>query len=163
QGTPGGSVLGRGGTTTTTGSQGQGAGGTTTGAGGAGTGTSGVVTSTLGVGSPIPAFDPIISGTPQMDRNDTPSCSSFAGVPDIAFRLQVITSVDQIETIYWDLVSAYQNVKVQQDSLTLAQKVFEDNKKQVQIGTLAPIEVVRAQSVVATNQQNLIVAQTNLQ
>src|SRR5581483_3848430 len=84
-------------------------------------------------------------------------------ISDIAFRLQVITTVDQIETIYWDLVSAYENVKVQQESLALAQKVLEDNKKQVQIGTLAPIEVVRAQSQVATNQQNLISAQTNLQ
>ena len=43
------------------------------------------------------------------------------------------------------------------------QKTLGDNKKQVQIGTLAPIEVVRAQSVVATDQQSLIVAQTNLQ
>ena len=84
-------------------------------------------------------------------------------ISDVAFRLQVITSVNQIENIYWDLVSAYENVRVQQDSLALAQKTLEDNKKQVQIGTLAPIEVVRAQSVVATNQQSLIVAQTNLQ
>ena len=84
-------------------------------------------------------------------------------ISDVAFRLQVITSLDQIENIYWDLVNAYENVKVQQDALALAQKTLEDNKKQVQIGTLAPIEVVRAQSVVATDQQNLIVAQTNLQ
>lgn len=84
-------------------------------------------------------------------------------ISDVAFRLQVITSVNQMENIYWDLVSAYENVKVQQDSLALAQKTLDDNRKQVQIGTLAPIEVVRAQSVVATNQQSLIVAQTNLQ
>ena len=84
-------------------------------------------------------------------------------ISDVAFRLQVITSVDQIQNIYWDLTNAYENVKVQRDSLALAQKTLEDNKKQVQIGTLAPIEVVRAESVVATNQQALIVAQTNLQ
>ena len=84
-------------------------------------------------------------------------------ISDVAFRLQVITSVDQIENIYWDLTNAYENVKVQQGSLALAQKTLEDNKKQVQIGTLAPIEVVRAESVVATGQQALIVAQTNLQ
>jgi len=84
-------------------------------------------------------------------------------ISDVAFRLQVITTVNQIQNIYWDLVNAYENVKVQQDSLTLAQKTLSDNKKQVEIGTLAPIEVVRAQSVVATNQQSLIVAQTTLQ
>lgn len=84
-------------------------------------------------------------------------------ISDVAFRLQVITTVNQIQNIYWDLVNAYENVKVQQESLALAQKTLSDNKKQVEIGTLAPIEVVRAQSVVATNQQTLIVAQTNLQ
>jgi outer membrane protein len=84
-------------------------------------------------------------------------------ISDVAFRLQVITTVNQIQNIYWDLVNAYEVVKVQQESLALAQKTLSDNKKQVEIGTLAPIEVVRAQSVVATNQQSLIVAQTNLQ
>ncbi len=84
-------------------------------------------------------------------------------ISDVAFRLQVITTVNQIQNIYWDLVNAYENVKVQQDSLALAEKTLSDNKKQVEIGTLAPIEVVRAQSVVATNQQSLILAQTTLQ
>ena len=84
-------------------------------------------------------------------------------ISDIAFRLQVITTVDQIENIYWDLVFAYENVRVQNESLTFAQKTLSDTQKQVQIGTLAPIEVVRAQSTVATDQQALTVAQTNLQ
>jgi outer membrane protein TolC len=75
----------------------------------------------------------------------------------------VITTVNQIQNIYWDLVNAYENVKVQQESLQLADKTLGDNKKQVEIGTLAPIEVVRAQSVVATDQQALIVAKTNLE
>ncbi len=75
----------------------------------------------------------------------------------------MITTANQIQNIYWDLVNAYENVKVQQESLALAQKTLSDNKKQVEIGTLAPIEIVRAQSVVSTDQQTLIVAQTNLQ
>jgi outer membrane protein TolC len=58
---------------------------------------------------------------------------------------------------------AYENVRVQNESLTFAQKTLSDTQKQVQIGTLAPIEVVRAQSTVATDQQALTVAQTNLQ
>jgi len=84
-------------------------------------------------------------------------------ISDVAFRLQTITTVDQIENIYWDLVFAYENVRVQTESLAFAQKTLSDNKKQVEIGTLAPIEVVRAQSTVATDQQQLTVAQTNLQ
>ncbi len=84
-------------------------------------------------------------------------------ITDVAFRLQVITTVDQIENMYWDLVFAYENVRVQKESLAFAQKTLSDNQKQVQIGSLAPIEVVRAQSTVAADQQALTVAATNLQ
>jgi len=84
-------------------------------------------------------------------------------ISDQAFRLQTITTVDQIENMYWDLVYAYENVKVQQENLAFAQKTLSDTKKQVEIGTLAPIEVVRAQSTVASDQQTLTLALTNLQ
>lgn len=84
-------------------------------------------------------------------------------ISDVAFRLQTITTVDQIENMYWDLVYAYENVRVQQESLAFAQKTLSDTQKQVQIGSLAPIEVVRAQSTVASDQQMLITAQNNLQ
>src|SRR3984957_16584790 len=82
---------------------------------------------------------------------------------DVAFRLQIIDSVDQIELIYWDLVYAYENARVQNESLTFAQKPLSDTKKQVEIGSLAPIETVRAQSTVAQDQQLVTTAQTNLQ
>ena len=57
---------------------------------------------------------------------------------DVAFRLQVITTVDQIENIYWDLVYAYENVRVQKEALAFAQKTLGDNKKQVEIGNSRP-------------------------
>jgi len=82
---------------------------------------------------------------------------------DVAFRLQIIDSVDQIENIYWDLVYAYENARVQKENLAFAQKTLSDTKKQVEIGSLAPIEVVRAQSTVAQDQQQVTLAQTNLQ
>src|ERR1700734_476406 len=82
---------------------------------------------------------------------------------DVAFRLQIIDSVDQIENIYWDLVYAYENARVQNESLSFAQKTLSDTKKQVEIGSLAPIETVRAQSTVAQDQQLVTLAQTNLQ
>ncbi len=84
-------------------------------------------------------------------------------ISDVAFRNQAINTVSQIQNIYWDLVSAYENVKVQESSLALAKKTLADNQKQVEIGTLAPIEIVRASSGVAAANQTLIVAQTNLQ
>jgi outer membrane protein TolC len=84
-------------------------------------------------------------------------------ISDEAFRNQVIATVSQIQNIYWDLVNAYEDVKVRERSLGLAERTLSDNKKQVDIGTLAPIEIVRAESEVATRNQELIVARTNLQ
>ena len=237
QNTPGGGVGGLGGTV------GSGTGGTTVAAGGAGTGTNGLVSSTLGIGSPITSFDPALTSTLQLDKNNTESTSPFSPVPvlaqntytadfaytqgfesgtgvslgfnnthlttnsttslltpqlgsnfqfrltqnllqgfgvlpntrfiriaknnqeisDVAFRLQVITTVDQIENMYWDLVFAYENVRVQQEALTYEQKALDDSKRQAQVGTVPPIQVVSAQSTVSTGEQNLIVAQNNLQ
>ncbi len=82
---------------------------------------------------------------------------------DVAFRLQVTTTVDQIENIYWDLVYAYENQRVKEESLAFSQKTLSDTRKQVEIGSLAPIEAVRAQSTVASDQQALTVARTNLE
>ncbi len=84
-------------------------------------------------------------------------------IAEEAFRLQVISTVSQIENIYWDLVNAFEAFRVNERSLALAQKTLSDNQKQVEIGTLAPLDVVRAQSSVASAEQALIVSRTNLQ
>lgn len=237
QNTPGGGVGGLGGTV------GSGTGGTTVAPSGLGTGTNGLVSSTLGIGSPIVSFDPVITGSLQLDKDNAESTSLFSPVPtvaqntytanlgytqgfqwgtaltagfdnshvtsnlvtteltplvstnfqfrltqnllqgfgtlpnlrfvriaknnreisDVAFRLQIITTVDQIEDMYWDLVYAYENVRVQQEALAYAQKALDDTKRQARVGTAPPIQVVSAQSTLATDQQNLILAQNNLQ
>jgi outer membrane protein len=84
-------------------------------------------------------------------------------IMDAAYQNQIMTTVSQIENIYWDLVNAYENVKVQERALELADKTLSDTQKQVEIGTLAPITVVQSQSSVATAKQNLIISQTSLQ
>ena len=84
-------------------------------------------------------------------------------IAEEGFRQQVISTVSQIENIYWDLVNAYESYKVNERSLALAQKTLSDNQKQVEIGTLAPLDVVRAQSSVASAEQALIASKTNLQ
>jgi outer membrane protein len=83
-------------------------------------------------------------------------------VNDLLFKQQVITTVSQVVAAYWDLVSFIENVKVKQQALSLAQKLYDDNKKQVEIGTLAPIEIVRAEAEVASRQQDLVNAQTQV-
>jgi len=82
---------------------------------------------------------------------------------DSGFRQQVITTIAQILNYYWDFLTFKERVRVAQQALAYADKLLADNKRQVEIGTLAPIEVVRAESEVAARQQDLIVAQTNLQ
>lgn len=86
-----------------------------------------------------------------------------ARIADSVFRQGVIQAITQILNLYYDLVYFHDNVGVAERSLALADKTLSDNKRQVEIGTLAPIEVVRAESEVAARQQDLIVAQTNLQ
>jgi outer membrane protein len=82
-------------------------------------------------------------------------------IADYQFSQQAITSVVQVANQYWELVFARADVLVQQRAVEVAEKLYSDNKRQVEIGTLAPIEVVRAEAEVARNRQNLIVSQTN--
>jgi outer membrane protein len=81
-------------------------------------------------------------------------------IADLAFAQQAITTVTNTITAYWELVYARQNVQVQQQAVTVSQKLYNDNKKQLEIGTMAPLDVTRAESELATDSQNLIVAQT---
>lgn len=84
-------------------------------------------------------------------------------IADEAFRQQVIFTVTQIETLYWNLVTAYEDEKAKERALTSAQQLESNNRKQVQAGTIAQIEIVNAQAQEAATQQALITSQTNLQ
>ncbi len=84
-------------------------------------------------------------------------------VSDIAFRQQVMATVSQVEDIYWDYVSAFDAAAVAQDTVKLDQRVLTEDKRQIEIGTLAPITATQESSVLATDQQALIQAQTNLE
>lgn len=81
-------------------------------------------------------------------------------IADYAFQQQVITTVTAVKTQYYELVFAQEDVEVKRKSVELAEKLYNDNKKQVEIGTLAPIEVTRAEAQLATSRADLITAQT---
>jgi outer membrane protein TolC len=83
-------------------------------------------------------------------------------VSDLTFKAQVITTVAAITDLYWDLLSYNENVRVQRDALTASERLLADDQRQVDVGTLAPIEVTRAQAEIAAGQQALTVAQTQL-
>ncbi len=81
-------------------------------------------------------------------------------VSDLTFKLQVETTVAAVMELYWDLVSFNQAVQVGRDALGASQQLRENNRKQVEVGTLAQIEVVRAEAEIASREQTLVVSQT---
>jgi len=81
-------------------------------------------------------------------------------VADSVFRQQVITTIAQVLNAYYTLLADRDQVRVAQSAVNYSQKLVEDDKKQVQIGTMAPLDVVQAESELASDQQQLIVAQT---
>jgi outer membrane protein TolC len=84
-------------------------------------------------------------------------------ISDIAFKDQVIATVTQIENIYWDLVSAYEQTRVNEQSFSFAQQTLENAKKQLQLESVPTMEVLRAEAEVSKRDQELTVARTNLQ
>ncbi len=79
---------------------------------------------------------------------------------DYVFQQQLINTVANVVQLYWNLVSSNQQVEVQKRAVDVSQKLYDDNQKQVDIGTLAPIEIVRAEAQLATSQQALVAAQS---
>jgi outer membrane protein len=79
---------------------------------------------------------------------------------DQYFAQQVITTITAVATAYWEYVFARENVKVEEAALGTSTKLYNDNKRQLEIGTMAPLDVLTAESEVATDRQNLILAQT---
>jgi outer membrane protein TolC len=84
-------------------------------------------------------------------------------ITDSAFRQQLLYTVNQVENIYWGLVSAYEDEQAKERALAQSTQLTEDNRKQLKIGTLAPLDVVNSDASVAADQQALIAAQTNLE
>jgi outer membrane protein TolC len=77
---------------------------------------------------------------------------------EIQFEENVINLVVQAQKTYWDLVFAAEDIKVKQRSVDLAQKTLSDNQIQVNVGTMAPIDLIQAQSEVASRKEALVVS-----
>jgi outer membrane protein TolC len=83
-------------------------------------------------------------------------------ISDSVFREQLIGTASDVIRLYWDLVSLSEDVKVKQTAVSLAQKLYEDNKAQVETGTLPPLELKRAQVEVSRTQEDLTNARSLL-
>jgi outer membrane protein len=83
-------------------------------------------------------------------------------VTDLQLKLQVITTVSAVLNLYWDLVSFNEDLHIKEKAVEAAQKLYEDNQKEVALGTLPGIEVTRAAAEVASSKESLLIAQTNV-
>ncbi len=84
-------------------------------------------------------------------------------ISDIAFKDQVTATITQIKNIYWDLVNAYEQARVNEQSLAFAQQSLDNARKQLQLDSVPAMDVMRAEAEVSKRDQDLTVARTSLQ
>ncbi len=82
---------------------------------------------------------------------------------DIDLRATIVQTVRQVKNAYWDLLYQIDNLKAARESLGLAQQSLKDNTRRVEIGTMAPIDIVDAKVEVARNEEAVIVAQAQIE
>jgi outer membrane protein len=92
-------------------------------------------------------------------RQQVANSRKFRDLSDIQLDSVIVQTTRAVRNAYWDLSTAINNLKAQQESLALAQQSLSDNRKRVEIGTLAPIDIVQAQAEVASNEERVIVAE----
>jgi outer membrane protein TolC len=92
-------------------------------------------------------------------RQQVQTSKKTRDLSDIQLQAVITQTMRNVRNAYWDLVYAINNLKAQQQSLALSQQFLKDNQKRVEIGTLAPIDIVQAQAEVASNESGVIVAE----
>ena len=83
-------------------------------------------------------------------------------ITDAGFRQQIMYTVNQVESIYWGLVDDYEDVQAKQRALDQSTQLLSDDRRQLQVGTMAPLDVVNAESQVAADKQALISSENKL-
>ena len=84
-------------------------------------------------------------------------------ISDIGFKDQVMATVTQVENIYWDLVGAYEQAQVNEQSVTFAQQSLDNARKQLQLQSIPAMDVMKSEAEVSKRAQDLTVARTSLQ
>jgi len=83
-------------------------------------------------------------------------------VTALQLQLQVVTTVSAVLNLYWDLVSFNEDLHIKEKAVDSAQRLYDDNKQQVALGTLPGIEVTRAAAELSSTKESLLIAQTNV-
>ncbi len=127
--------------------------------------------------SPTPLLNPAITGyldlqvsqnllqglSASVNNRDIRVAKNNVKVSNLQVKRQVVTTVSAVLNLYWDLVSFDEDVRIKEQALATAEKLLEDNRKQVEIGTLSPIEVTRAAAEASASKEDLLISQTNVQ
>jgi outer membrane protein TolC len=130
---------------------------------------------TLGVtqNSPYNLFTPYSQSTLQLTVNQNllqgfrPSVNNRAirvaknqrHISDLTFKNQVMTSVANVASLYWDLVTFNEDLKVKQHTFELNKKLYEDNQRRAELGAIAPIDIIQAEAEMKSSQQDVVTAE----
>ena len=95
----------------------------------------------------------------KISRRDIIIAQNNKGISENQFKQVLLDTIYNVEEAYWNLVYSIENLKVKRRSLELAQDLLSKNKREVEVGTVAPIEILSAQAEVATRQADILQAE----
>jgi outer membrane protein TolC len=98
----------------------------------------------------------------KVNRREILIAGNNLGVSEESLKNTLMTTIYNVESAYWALVYSIENLDVRRQSLALAKDLLEKNQRSVEVGTLAPLEVLSAQAEVATREADLIDAETQI-
>lgn len=133
---------------------------------------------TLGLSqnSPINDFNPLTSGSLQLqitqnllqgfgisvNNRAIRVAKNQRRASDLSFKQQVIATVANVVSLYWDLVSFNESLKVKQQALELNQSLYSDNKRRAELGAIAEIDIIQSEAELKSAQQDVTNAETQV-
>jgi len=95
-------------------------------------------------------------------RRQVWTTQNLRDIADLQLRQSIVATTRAVRNAYWDLVGAIANLEVTQQSLDLARQSLRDNRTRVEVGTMAPIDIVEAEAEVSRNEESVIVADSQI-
>ncbi len=95
-------------------------------------------------------------------RNQLRLAKKSREISDVQFRQTIINTVATVKGYYYELLFAIDNLEAARTNLDLAKRLLEENEIRVKVGTMAPLDVVSAQSEVAAREEGVILAENAL-
>ena len=96
------------------------------------------------------------------NRNQIKLANLDLTLNEVQFKQSVTTTIANVQTRYWDLVSAIRNYEIQRKAVELAQINLRDNRKRLDVGTIPPIDVTTAEASVSSRELSLISAEDQI-